>query len=74
MKTLPQNVTPFLLDGLWPLDALDQPTMAWLRRVADQKDLTVAELLYDAIEEQMAKHEAEKELEMKIIRFPVRLL
>src|SRR6266508_3815790 len=33
-ETRPSNVTPFVLDGCWALDGLDQPTMRWLSNIA----------------------------------------
>jgi len=69
MKTLPRNVTPFMLEG-WPLDALDQTTMARLRRLEDRTGCTVAEHMHEAMEQFLARRKAKKELETKIIRFP----
>jgi uncharacterized protein YpbB len=68
-KTRPSNVTPFLLDGLWPLNGLDQATMRSLRKKADLKRATVADVIYEIIESFVAKCEAEDELETKIINF-----
>ena len=70
MKTLPQNIVPFALRGLPPLDKLDQSMMRKLRKVADRTGWTVEDLIHEGILEFVAKHEAEKELETKIIRFP----
>jgi hypothetical protein len=73
MKTIsemrPGNVTPFVLEGCWALDGLDQPTMRWLSKVAKRKHVAVADVIYDVIESFVAKCEAEAELEKKIIKF-----
>jgi hypothetical protein len=68
-KTQPGNVTPFVLEGRWTLDGLDQPTMRWLSKVAKRKRLGVADVIYEALESFVAKCEAEAELETKIIKF-----
>jgi hypothetical protein len=70
MKMLPQNIVPFVLRGLPPLDKLDQRLMRKLRKLADRTGSTVEDLIHEGILEFVAKHEAEKELETKIIRFP----
>jgi hypothetical protein len=72
-ETRPTNVTPFVLEGCWALDRLDQPTMRWLSRIAKQKHVAVADVIYEAIESFLAKWEAEAELETKIIKFPASL-
>jgi hypothetical protein len=73
VKTLPKmrhaKVTPFVLEGWWPLDRLDQPTMRWLSKVAKRKRVGVADVIYEVIESFVAKCEAEAELEKKIIKF-----
>ena len=69
MKTLPRNVTPFTLEG-WPLDSLDQETMVELRKLSDQTGWTLAEVMREVTNEYVAKRQAEKELEKKIIKFP----
>ena len=73
MKTTPHwrphNVIPFRLCGL-AVNALDQELMATLSRIASRRGSTVADLIYDHIEEWVAECEAETELEMKIIKFP----
>ena len=68
-KTGPGNVTPFVLDGCWALDGLDQPTMRWLSNTAKREHLEVADVIYEAMESFVAKCEAEAELEQKIIKF-----
>jgi hypothetical protein len=77
MKTIsemrPGNVTPFVLEGCWALDGLDQPTMRWLSKIAKRKHVVVADVIYEAIESFVAKCEAEAELETKIITFPTSL-
>jgi hypothetical protein len=69
-KTRPGNVTPFVLEGCWTLDALDQPTMRLLRKMADRECVKVADVIHGALELFVAKCEAEADLEKKIIRFP----
>ena len=44
--------------------------MRKLRKLADLTGWTVEDLIHEGILEFVAKHEAEKELETKIIRFP----
>jgi len=77
MKTIPKtrasNVTPFVLEGLWSLDGLDQPTMRWLSKIAKRKHVAVVDVIYEAIESFLARWEAEAELETKIIKFPTSL-
>ena len=63
MKTLPQNIVPFVLRGLPPLNKLDQRMMRKLRKLADLTGWTVEDLIHEGILEFVAKHEAEKELE-----------
>ena len=72
-KTRPGNVTPFVLEGRWALDGLDQSTMQWLSKVAKRKRVGVADVMYEAIESFLARWEAEAELETKIIKFPTSL-
>jgi hypothetical protein len=67
VKTLPQIVVPFVLRGLPSLSKLDQIMM---RKLADLTGWTVENLIHEGTLEFMAKHEAEKELKTKIIRFP----
>jgi len=69
MKTMPRNVAPFTLDG-WPLDSFDQETMLELRKLSDQTGWTLAEVMREVTNEYVAKRQAEKELEKKIIWFP----
>jgi len=68
-KTRPGNVTPFVLEGRWVLDRLDQATMRWLSRAAKRKRVGVADVIYEAVESLVAQCEAEAELETKIIKF-----
>ena len=70
MKTLPQNIVPFVLRGLPPLNKLDQGMMRKLRKLADQTGSTVEDLIHEGILEFVAKSEAERELETKVVRFP----
>jgi len=72
-KTRPGNVTPFVLEGCWTLDALDQPTMRLLRKIADRERVKVADVIHGALELFVAKCEAEADLEKKIIKFPMPL-
>lgn len=44
--------------------------MRKLRKLADRTGWTVEHLIHEGILEFVAKHEAEKKLETKIIRFP----
>ena len=74
MKTLPQNILPFVLRGLPPLDKLDQSMMRKLRKLADRTGWTVEDLIYGGILKLVAKHEARRELETKVIRFPKQCL
>jgi hypothetical protein len=70
MKTLPQNIVPFVLRGLPPLNKLDQGMMRKLRKLANQTGSTVEDLIHEGILEFVAKSEAERELEAKVVRFP----
>ena len=70
MKTWPQNVARFKIDGI-PVDHLDQRMMRKFRRIADWSGWTVADHLHQAMEDYIAKREAEKQLQAKIIIFPV---
>jgi hypothetical protein len=72
-KTRPSNVTPFVLEGCWALDGLDQATLRSLSKEAKRKHVGVAEVIYEAVESFVAKCEAEAELETKIIKFPTSL-
>jgi hypothetical protein len=67
----PKNVAPFAIRG-WPVDALSQGTMRLLRKIADQDGWTIEEVMTAAMEEFVARHKPEKELETKIICFPKR--
>jgi hypothetical protein len=67
------QLAPFVLEGCWALDHLDQATMRWLSKVAKRKQMAVADVIYEAIESFVAKCEAEAELEAKIIKFPTSL-
>jgi hypothetical protein len=73
ISTRPANVTPFVLEGCWALDHLDQATMRWLGKVAKRKQVGVADVIYETIESFVTKREAEAELETKIIKFPTSL-
>jgi len=68
LETRPGNVTPFVLEGRWALDGLDQSTMRWLSKIAKRKRVGVADVIYEAIELLVAEWEAEAELEKKIIK------
>jgi hypothetical protein len=59
------NVTPFTIGGL-PMDALDQGTMRLLRAVANRSGWTIQEVIVAFI----AEHEADNDLQTKIIQFP----
>ena len=73
LKALPANVTPFVFEGCWTLDALDQPTMRLLRRIADRERVKVADVIHGALALFVAKCEADADLEKKIIKFPMPL-
>jgi hypothetical protein len=68
-KTRPSNVAPFVLEGRWTLDGLDQKTMRSLSKEAKRKRVGVADVIYEAVESFVAKCEAEADLEKKIIKF-----
>jgi hypothetical protein len=68
MKTLAQNIVPFVLQGLPPLIKLDQSMMRKLRKLADHTDSTVEDLIHEGMLKIAAKHEAEKLLEGHQIR------
>jgi hypothetical protein len=70
VKTLAENIVPFVLQGLPPLNKLDQSMMRKLRKLADHTDSTVEDLIHEGMLEFVAKQEAEKKLETKVIRFP----
>jgi hypothetical protein len=70
MKTIPQNIVPFVLRGLPPLNKLDQSIMRKLRKLEDRTGWTVEDLIHEGVLEFVTEHEAEAELEAKIIRFP----
>jgi hypothetical protein len=72
MKTLPQNIVPFVLRGLPPLHKLDQSMMRKLRKLANRTGSTVEDLIHEGILGFVAKCQAEKELETKIIQLPMR--
>jgi hypothetical protein len=73
MKTIPKtrasDVTPFVLEGCWALDGLDQATLRSLGKKAKRKRVGVADVIHEAVESFIAKCEAEAELETKIIKF-----
>jgi hypothetical protein len=46
--------------------------MRRLGELADRRGWTVEQLIHEALEQWVAKCETERELEMKIIRFPKR--
>ena len=69
-ETRPSNVTPFVLEGCWALDGLDQPMMRWLSKIAKRKHVALADVIYEAIESFVAKCEAEVDLGEKVIKFP----
>ena len=71
-ETRPSNVTPFVLEGCWALDGLEQPMMRWLSKIAKRKNVAVADVIYEAIESFLAKWEAEAELETKIGHLVIR--
>jgi hypothetical protein len=73
MEKLPWNMTPFApFDGLPALNKVDQAMMRRLGELADRRGWTVEQLIHEAPEQWVAQCETERELEMKIIRFPKR--
>jgi hypothetical protein len=73
MEKLPSNMTPFApFDGLPALNKVDQAMMRRLGELADRRGWTVEQLIHEAPEQWVAQCETERELEMKIIRFPKR--
>ncbi|HEU0208948.1 MAG TPA: hypothetical protein VFQ78_08195 [Candidatus Udaeobacter sp.] len=70
MKRLPRNVTPLRVDG-WPVDTLDQTTMAEFRKLADQNNWTIARVMHEVTQKYLARLKAEQELDGKIIQFPI---
>ena len=69
-KTRPSNVTPFVLEGWWALDGLDQSTLRSLSEQAKRKRVGVADVIYETVESFVATCEAEADLEEKVIKFP----
>jgi hypothetical protein len=69
MKRLPENVIPFVLDGLPPLHKFDQRMMRKLRKQVDRTGLTVEGYIREAIAKFVANHSTEEGLEGKIISF-----
>ena len=69
-KTLPQNIVPFALRDLPPLNKFDQGILRKLRKLADQTGSSVEDLIHKGILEFVAKSEAERELHTKVVRFP----
>ncbi len=73
MKTTPKtrasNVTPFVLEGCWPLDGLDRAVMRRLSKEAKRKRVGVADVIYEDVESFIAKCVAEADLEEKVIKF-----
>jgi hypothetical protein len=57
MKTLPQNVVPFVLRGLPPLNKLDQSMMRKLK-IGGSTGWTVEDLIHEGIRQFAAKREA----------------
>jgi copper homeostasis protein CutC len=49
------NITPFVLNG-WPMNEVDQKMMAKLREAADQLDITVDEVIDEAVEMYLDRH------------------
>jgi hypothetical protein len=73
MKTRLPNITPFApFDRLPPLNKVDQTMMRRLRELADRRGRSVERLIHEALEQWVAKGEAERDLETKIVRFPKR--
>jgi hypothetical protein len=67
------NMTPFApFDGLPALNKVDQAMMRRLRKLANQSGQSVEGLIREALGQWVAQCETERELEMKIVRFPKR--
>jgi hypothetical protein len=64
-KQWPDNVEQFRIADL-PVGGLDQSMMRLMRKLADQQDWTVEEVMVALV----VRCEAERELEEKIIPFP----
>jgi len=73
MKTFPQNIAPSFFEASRHYK-LDQSMMRKLRKLADRTCWTVEDLIHEGVVEFVAKCEAERELEMKIMRFPTQCL
>ena len=69
-KTRPSNVTPFMLEGWWPLDGFDQRELRRLSKIAKRNRVGIADVIYEAVESFVAKCEAVADLEDKLINFP----
>jgi hypothetical protein len=60
------NLMPFApFDGLPPLQQLDQTMMMRLRELADRRDLSVENLIHEALGQWLARCEVEREPEAK---------
>jgi Ribbon-helix-helix protein, copG family len=59
-------------DGLPSLNKVDRTMMRTLRELADRRGRSVEGLIREALEQWVAKCEAEPELETEIVRFPKR--
>jgi hypothetical protein len=71
-KIRPTNVTSFILEGRWPLDGFDQRELRRLSKTAKRNGVSVADVIYEAVESFVANCEAEVELEGKIVTFQQR--
>ena len=67
----PANLLKFTLDSI-PVDTLDQETMRLLRVIADREVLPIEEVISNALDWYIARHEATHDPQHKIIRFPFR--
>jgi hypothetical protein len=74
VKTVQQNIVPFVLRDLPPLNMFDRSIMRKLRKLADRTGATVEDLIREGFLEFVAKQEVEIDLETKIVRFPKQCL
>ncbi|PYK74196.1 MAG: hypothetical protein DME39_08025 [Verrucomicrobia bacterium] len=73
MEKLP-NMTPLApFDGLPPLHKVDQTMMRRLGQLAHRSGWSVEQLIHEALEQWVIQCQADRELEIKIIKFPKQL-
>jgi hypothetical protein len=64
----PGKLVKFTLDNI-PLDTLDQEIMKLLRVIADQEGRPIKELIAEALDWFIARKEAQRDTQHKIIKF-----